>query len=129
MGILRDLWRIFSEDLERPSVFLVRWHLKMFPVERVYALFAAGEIQAEGVYARLQPKQVNDFVALHEEVKRSVIEKEGLPPNLAVCLAQAFIENPRRFEFIIPQVDALIERDIEKNILQRRGKNVVRREL
>ena len=129
MGILGDLWRILSEDLEGPSTFLVRWHLKTFPVEKVYVLLAAGKIQADGVYTRLRPKQVDDFIALHEEVKRSVIEKEGLPPNLAVCLAQAFIENPRRFEFIIPQVDALIERDIEKNILQRRGKNVVRREL
>ena len=130
MGIVRDLWKIFSEDLEVPSAFLVRWHLKTFPVEVVYALFAAGQIQAEGVYARLRPGQVNDFLALHESFKQALAKREELPPVLAICLTQALVDNSRRFEFIIPQVDALIKRDIEKNIFRIRGKkNIVRREL
>jgi hypothetical protein len=129
MGIARDLWKILSEDLEVPSAFLVKWHLKTFPVEEVYALFAAGKIQAEGVYARLRPRQVSDFIALHEEVRRALAEEKGFPPSLATCLAEMLTENPRRLAFVVSQVDALIERDLEKNIFRERGtKNIVRRE-
>jgi hypothetical protein len=126
-GILGDLWKIVSEDLEVSSALLVRWHLKTFPVETTYALFAAGKIQAEGVYARLRPGQVKDFIALHEDVKQILTEKEKLSPVLAICLAQALIQNPRRLTFMISQIDALIERDIEKNVFRKRGgKNIVK---
>jgi hypothetical protein len=127
MGILKDLWIILSEDLEGPSAFLVRWHLKTFPVEKVYALFAAGKIQESGVYGRLRLGQVGKFIALHEKVKGILIRKERLPPDLA-CIAEAFTENPRRTHFAINQIDMLIERDLEKGIRRKRGENVVRRE-
>ena len=111
-------------------VLLIKLGLKTFSVEEIYASFASGELPADGLYRLLKPKQIADFVALHAKVKDVFEDGVGeFPYLLTIHLSKLLIENPRRLAFIIPQVDALIEKDLEKNIFRRnKKKNIVRQE-
>ena len=127
MEILKDLWIIFSEHLG-PISFQVRWHLKTFSPVKVYTLFVAREIHADGVYDRLRRNQIEPFIAFHERAKEILAENE-FPSALGADLAAIFFENPRQFNFFVAQIDALIERGLlEKGVLQKYGRNFVRRE-
>ena len=99
-------------------------------VEETYCSFVLGHIPADGVYSFLKPDQVDSFVDLHEQVKAALESGKGeLPPVVTVHLIHLFINNRRRFAFALAQVDALIEKDIEKNVFRSRGtKNIIRRE-
>ncbi len=126
--ILSDLFNI-ARELGIVDATLFALHLKSFSVEETYAMFMTGKIPADGVYARLRLRQVQEFTELHEQVKNGFNGSQGdIPPFVSIFLALEF-SNYRRFPFMLPQVDALIERDIEKNIFRRRGKkNIVRRD-
>ena len=127
MGILKDLWAIFSEHLG-PVSFQVRWRLKSFSPEKVYALFAAKEIHADGVYDRLRHNQIGPFITFHESVKRMLAGCEVLPPAFGKDLAEIFSGDPRLFSFAVGQIDVLIERGLlERGVFRKYGKNVIPR--
>jgi|SRR3989338_5240095 len=111
--------------------FLLRRGWIKRPVEDIYCSFVLGEISAGKVYSFLQPSQVEDFIKLHQDARAFFNrEKESLPPMVILKFSQLMATNYRRFGIALNQVDALIEQDLEKNILRKKGKrNVVRREL
>ncbi len=113
------------------EALLTKLGLRRWPVEEVYCSYVLGEIPADGVYAFLKPDQVDAFIDLHEAAKQVVEGGDQLLPDLVVLhLAELLVKDRARFVFAMGQVDALIERDIEKNIFRRRGeKNVVKREV
>lgn len=130
-SILSDLFKI-TREVGVFDALLFALHLKNFPVEEIYVLFLTGKIPADTVYLRLRPRQVKDFIELHEQIKRVFQgnDDDDIPPFVVVLLAMEFTKNHRRFPFMLPQVDALIEKDIEKNIFRRKGKrNIINREL
>ncbi len=109
---------------------LVKWGWMKQSVAEVYTSFVRGEIPADGVYVFLQASQVDEFISLHQQV-RSVLDGDSdkLPDLVSARLIELFVDNPRRFAVVLNQVDALIERDLEKNIFRRKKKgNVVHRE-
>ncbi len=104
--------------------------LKKWPAPLVYCAFIKGNIPASRVYEVLDPNHVEEFILLHEQTKKALEDgKDELPPAVIFSLTHIFLHNRRHLDCALMQVDALIEKDLEKNIFKKKlGKNVVMRE-
>lgn len=87
--------------------------------QRVYCSFILGEITADEVYKLLRSAQKSEFLRLHSEVKSSVEKSDGrLPTEVVFQLGGLLLSNPRRLSCVLVQVDALIDRDVDRNIFK-----------
>jgi hypothetical protein len=104
--------------------------IKMVPMEDSYIALVSGKATADLVYKYMKPNQVQPFIELHQKVKTFVAQEQEetgtLSPEMLFALAQVIVDNPRRLHVALTQIDNLIE-NLEKNILRKRGENVVRR--
>lgn len=110
-------------------VLLIRLGIISIPYKETYIALALGEATASDVYRFLKKDQVDAFVALHEEVKKLFEGDKSaeVPDEVLVGIAKVMAET-RRFYFFLSQIDAVIERNLEKEIEKKRGRNVVGRE-
>ncbi len=108
------------------EALLYKFGFKKFSVEKLYANFLSGELSEDQLHLFLKIHQVKDFTALHERVKKNL--EEGKHDPCLLTLFPTLLKDPRRMHVALCQVDCVIERDLEKGILRRKGKgNVVRR--
>jgi hypothetical protein len=110
-------------------------HLKTFPIEQIYGEYLTGDIPADAVYAWLRLKQIDDFINLHERIKRAVdngfeAADDDIPLAMFAYLVGTLQNHPHRLHFALQQLDRIIEADLEKQIYRRLGKkNIIRREI
>ncbi len=145
MGIVFDLLKIGWQ------LFCMKFNLKKYPVWELHNEVMKGQLSESGLYRLLGAAEVTNFTNYHEKVKKLLELLDENPDDKAAHLEkietllaqslelQAFFVangldlaqkvNRQRMWLKLNQIDNMIERDLEKSILRRRGKaNVVRRE-
>jgi hypothetical protein len=144
---MKLLWRWIQVILARTGLYCI-------PVDELHSELMGGEMTQDALAALMQVRQVDEFVRYHglvrqlleiaddaraagdqqDGMRRMVEFAETNPEVVGFLKLNAWLLTKKgglgKAMLGLNQIDNMIERDLKKSILRRRGKeNVVRREL